>query len=711
MKRKLCILVLLLNSLSAVWACITLGDFPENYRFYNVCTYRENPVFYRPDYTHTNLMEWRQYAGGNISTEQVAEVVYKFTVTDMQHCMQNPKIKRCQDNAFATYIFTDSVDYAARLLLLAKQVEYTRAIYNDPWYYPASKNESTLEHLRGDICEMIKEVKTTNHNSHFFYERLQLQHVRVLFAQAKYQECIQLWEKDVKNWDSNSLMQNMIKSYIAGAYAQTGAKSVACQYFFELDNYQAIADLSFTQQKGYTEFIRTMYDCNPDCADIVAPALQNELIHLGQHYYTTRRPDSIVCAQYYDLMQYIIRTHRSKEMSLWYYTTAYLEDYMGKTQKAAQSIHKAMQYATNEEMKSNIRLMRMYLDAKTKKYDSQYEQQLYADLRWIDNMIKKDTARLQSKWNEYDYLGTWEIHHNKSCDRSGKYYCYPYTMLRKIVLGEVAPRMKNAGKTSLSIALSNYAENMLFAMLEPKHQHCFHNGFFMAMDTMPAKIVEKYVQIALNPQSDLERFLSNGGYVDKNYLYDIVGTLYLRERNYKKAMEILSYVEPSYQFRLNTCYNLKSDPFALDVETDHSRILDSKYNFACEMYNLQQVFQNEKIDPNRRANAMLSFAIGMRNSYIKVWALTQYSQGEFFIPGHQSWLTKEREEQVKKDYDEIVTIAFSMFTNDESTTAAYLRYRNNYTIVTQYPNTATAKYIRSSCDTYYDYYPVYTPKK
>jgi hypothetical protein len=382
---------------------------------------------------------------------------------------------------------------------------------------------------------------------------------------------------------------------------------------------------------------------------------------------------------------------------------------MGYSYKAAQTICRATCDATSDFMQTNIRLLRIYLDAKTKSYDSHYEKQLYTDLRWIDGLVRKEASLVKEKWDTYD---AWYIWANYSFVRDEKnnsikrYRCYPYSMLRKIVLGEVAPRMRKAGKPMLSIALSNYADNLFFTLVEPTNRHCFFNDFFMSLKTSSAAEAKQYADRALNPPTAFERFLAAGSYIDKDYLYDIAGTLYLRERNYKKAMEVLSKVSPNYQLRLNTQDNLSRDPFAANPRFGNIHIVDAKYNFACRMYYLQQTYQNTDIDANRRANAMLEYATGMRNSYIDVWALTQYGQGyPVFTAAYESWITEEKESKIQADYEQLVRNAMSLFTEDEAKATVQLHYQNHYTIVTKYPNTAAAEYVRGHCDTYHDYHP------
>lgn len=706
MKSQVCILVLLIISQAHSWACSISGSAPTDYMYYRACNTTKQPYFGAPLYGARNIASWRAWAGEHISSADIQEVVYKYSCQDMQSYMRKPN--SIPDNDFAKHIF-ESQPAAAQLLLIAKQVELARSTQYDPWYYPASKDEgyAPLESLLKEIDQYEDELKASNDDARFYLERLQLQRIRVLFSMGQYEDCIYLWESKIQDWEADNLMRTMIKDYIAGAYEHIGQREKAEQYYLEQNNLHGLMLLYANKYRSYADFVRALYDHDPDCAEIVAPVMQYELYRIiGRDY--SSATDIACCEEYYEVMQYIIRTQRSQDMALWYYTAACIEEHMGYLYKAAQSIRKAAQYPCNEDLSSSIRMLRIYIDSQTKPYDASYEQQLYADLRWMDQMIKADTARLRDDWDSYRI---WQIWSNSSMGYGShckEYICYPYTMLRKIILTEVAPRMKQVQKTTLSIALTNYADNMLLMLMDRESCQCYFNNFFMAMDTISAADVERYARRALNPSTSLERFLAAGGYVDKDYLYDIVGTLYLRERKYQNAMETLSRVAPKYQNKLNTNPNLQKDPFCFTDNVNASDSLDAKYRFACRMRENQHIFENDGIDPNRRADAMLSYAVGMHNSYLRVWGLTQYGQGQVvFLDAYKPWLTKQREEQIQKDYQHMVSQAFATYTDDEMAVDAHLRYMNNYTIVTKYPNTEAAKMLRGQCDTYYDYMPKY----
>lgn len=714
MKSKLFILVLLLNNVLTAFACASFGDAPRDLRYYRVSEQHKPPYFMQPNYTQDNLLSWQKQAkhsdGYEYPLEDIHKVVYRYTIDEMKALIEKSKLPADDRyNGFAVW-FTQRPRYA-NVLLIAKQVEKLRSDYQDPWYYPSEKGEELLTYEM--LLKLIEQEEAwytiDSDDSRFYLHRYMLQRIRVLFSMGRYVECIALWENKISLWPDNDLMRRMIKDYIAGAYAHAGNIALAQQMYLEQGNLWALVDLTQSNTRGYAGMIRAVYDIQPDCAEIVAPALQSELEFVNQNYYTQEK-DIAKCKQYYELMQYVIRTHRSKDMAIWYYTAAFLEDQLGNSKQAAQTIRKAAQCKTSDYMQTNIRYMRIYLEAKTRTYDAAYEQQLLTDLKWIDKQVRQNIGDIKGDWDTYS---SWQIFNNLSnsmCAEDTYSIYYPNNLLRKIVLSVVAPRMKAAGKTSLSIALTNYADNLIFTLIEPETRHCFFNNFFMALDTIPAATAEQYVMRALNPSTPMERFLATGSYIDKDYLCDIVGTLYIREEKYKKAMECLSRVTPTYQFRLNTNYNLCAhDPFGVSTDAYKPRqVVDSKYNFASHMYALEQIFENVQVDPNRRADALLSYAIGYQNSFIRVWGLTQYGKGRpVFTYAYEPWLTAERQKRIVAHSKRLRNEAYSLYTNDEASAAAHLRCFNNFTVVTKYPNSAAAEYIRSHCDTYYDYHPEY----
>lgn len=217
----------------------------------------------------------------------------------------------------------------------------------------------------------------------------------------------------------------------------------------------------------------------------------------------------------------------------------------------------------------------------------------------------------------------------------------------------------------------------------------------------------------------MDKFLNERSYVDKDYIYDIVATLYLREMNYEKASEWLAKVSADYQSRTNIAkegyFNL--DPFRYQCDKKHfiSDSSDYKLKFAQEMARLDKMISSDA-EPNRKAEAKIRYAIGLRNSFGKCWYLTAYG----YIMGYTAdverheweWHTStdrrgfkdnQYAQRAYKRVDALMNQAIAEFTDPEKAAHAQLEMMNYATLMKQYPATKAAAQVRSRCDNYHDY--------
>ena len=88
-------------------------------------------------------------------------------------------------------------------------------------------------------------------------------------------------------------------------------------------------------------------------------------------------------------------------------------------------------------------------------------------------------------------------------------------------------------------------------------------------DTLMAKDLIAYTEVALRPQTDFQRFLNAHSYIDSDYLNEMIGTHCLREMRYADAEHYLAKVSPDYFVRTNVhkCGYLNRDPFSLKKKT------------------------------------------------------------------------------------------------------------------------------------------------
>ena len=706
-KRLLICIAILLGTNAAAFACLITGDSPSDYNIYRVC---DKPMgehgvrYYSPDYKQRNLEAWADMCWYKGDLYEIEKVVYKYSLNELLDLYEKDILPEWdKDNQ---WVMNDpSRHLHAEYLVIAKQCEVARAAITDPWYYPADKQHgfTTLDALYAHINDVMDAMRKNSYYGDLIMEdRFNLQRTRLLFSLGKYRECVTLWNDYACNLPDDNVMKSMIKDYVAGAYCHLGDTTTAKKMYIELGNYWEVARLSHENDDCWANTIKAIYDMEPDCNDMVAYNMQADL----EHYFTYFELDSLMLQKYYDVMCYITRTHRSKDMALWYYTKAYVEDQLGNLDAAAKSIAIAERCRTTEYLHRNIRLFRMYIDAKTLPINDAYENKLYTDLCWADTLIRNnisDDVRsllLDEESVPYEYHIMWGC-----CS-----FYYYNDIMRRIIIGEAAPRFMKAGRKTRAVQLYNYADNVLFKQVIPQASHCFKNFFFSSLyDDCSGKEIEAYINRALRPVSKFDRLLNSGSYIDTDYLYDIAGTVYLREQNYPKALECLSKVSNIYQGKLHTAEYMNTDPFCADMYARtwwrQPYFSDYKYNFAREMCSLEHVMNNRDIDINRRASAKLRYAIGLRNSYFRSWPLTQYGKGyPTFVASYTAWMDTDREDAILRRYTQLRDEAFAMFDNDEAAAAAHYMFLNTLTVVRQYSKTQTAEYVRGHCDTYYDYH-------
>jgi hypothetical protein len=311
--------------------------------------------------------------------------------------------------------------------------------------------------------------------------------------------------------------------------------------------------------------------------------------------------------------------------------------------------------------------------------------------------------------------------------RNNLSYYYWNDMLRKIALSVLVPRYIEQGNPVRAIQLANMAENRLLNLVDRVawsdnitlaearssttewNYTDYRNHLFDLVDSIGLDNVIAYRERLRRPRSEFDRFLNGRGYTNPDYFNEVIGTQCLREMRYADAVRYFGQVPSSFQYTLNVYKDhcLTRDPFANDCY--HSRIPDNsdyKYNFAREMVSLEQSIE-KAADPNRKAQLQIRYAVGIRNSINHAWALTRYYRGESLGRNlgdeRADWERSTLRKQAKTRSDTMIKEAFAMFTDAESAAQSYRFFGYNKKVLSDYPNTQTATYIRAHCDNLRDY--------
>lgn len=672
-----------------------------------------------------NCKSWQKLTSDTIPLEDIYKVVYSMSLEEFEKMYDNRNAT--YENKFAEWI-TKKDTAILDFLYVAKNNEYLRVKRNSRWYYPTMKigAKMTIE----DIANKSLAATDTR-----LRDRYLLQAVRALFSMQRYQECIDIWEKEASKLPLNNLMRKMIQPYIAGAEFRTNNSEKALKYFAQIGDIESILFCTGRSGKKLStiDALKLVCEHDPNSPHIL------EMLH---KYVRSLEPGStpnVYGGGYIELREQEIDEFSDKllpfclEMAkrdkvenpaMWYYTAAVLSDVTGDANKANDYLKLAEKAKPSKYIDESIKVFRIYLDAKLSTYDSAYEAKLFEQLKWLDSQIKNnidDDVRSNTALG-YDL-------------NSGISYYYWNDMLRRIVLAEVCPRMIKAGKITRALQLANMADNLLLSLVNRRalcyyerineeyvrieksctmseyrydgelfNIHDYSNNFFEMADSLGANTVKRYVQNVGAPKSEFDRFLNKRGYTGSDYLNDIVGTQLVREMRYGEAAKYLAKVSDEYnQSHLNVY--MEYNPFSINLDSKKTKS-NTRYEFARKMNELEQKI-NTSTDPNEKAQLMFRFATGLRNSFDECWPLTHYYKGCMYwgsVCEKRAWERDKYTTAAIKRSKQMVAEACKIATDKEVLANIHYELCNFKTIAKQFPNTEKGKLVRGKCDKLYDYH-------
>lgn len=649
-----------------------------------------------------NCREWQRLAGSGVPLEDIYQVVYKIPLEPFDSLRTAKSYNG--GNRFMLWLRADGGD-AAEFLYVAKVNEVVRGKYNSPWYYPTMR--------MGGPMTLDEIVDKSLSQSGRLRDRWLLQAMRAMFTLGRYDQCIQLWKEDISSLPEDNLMRRMAAGYAAGSHYRTGHNEEALQlYAWAGDAWGMFACVDEKDKGSFVDKLRFVYEYSPN-NDYLREELQRYIRHLEPtgHYYwgDTKRDVPEEALQLKSLALQIAQDSMVEDRAMWLYAAAFIADLQGNAREASGILARAEKAPASRVVKESVKVMRMYLDAKTMAYDSRYEQHLLAQLRWLDAKV---AANLSQRVADKVY----------NIDSNQSFY-YWNDMMRRIVLGEICPRMLDAGKPVRALQLAGMAEFRLVNLLERNGSfafpawasdfrwHNYSNDFFIMADTIDLRSLKTYHARLYNPVDAFDTFTNARG-KGASYVADIIGTRCLRAMDYATAVQYLGQVSNATKAELNV--EMDSYPFDLsNKRIDGGK--DFRLQFAREMLTLQQGMKREG-DPDSRAKMMVRYATGLRNSFGKCWELTQYYKwtsdtetdglhyGYGVFCGETLWQVGQDKAKALALSDALLRLALATATDNEWKARTLCDFGNFRTVAEEFRDTDTGKKVRSSCDKLVDYH-------
>lgn len=650
----------------------------------------------------TNCRHWQSLTHRDIPLEDIEYVVYTMPLAEYEAFYAMAVYY--EDNAFAQWIKRNDPEIMD-FLLLAKRNEHMRFQYSSKWYYPTMK-------VGGPVSlEEIAE-QSLGSQSVRLRDRYLLQAVRALTTLKRYDECLELWDREISLLPKDNFMRRLCYEYIAGAYYHTGDVERAMLMFASYGDTGSMYYIAKQQDMDLTtvDIIRYSYlsgaplsKFSRDIRKMIVDAETFPVVYeFGDKPVVT---DEILAIR--DLAIEAGGNHNCADRAQWLYIAAYIYMQQGNYAQAKALLSKAEVAPASDYMKESIKVLGIYLDALTATYNAAYEERLFEQIKWFEERV-----RLDFNSNDYDY-SMWH-------DFSENYW---YSSMTRILSYTVAPRYLEMSNPARALQLMNFADYLPYKYVTSIDYYVdndygywwtssnieeyrrergtfnridYSTWFFNTINKQTPDAAIAYVERALNPISEFDRYLNDVGYTSPDFLYDIVGTLCLRHMRYQEAERYFSLVSLDYQYMLNVMLN--RNPFdALCPEGD--RILDFRYRFATTMASLERGIE-ATTDQNRRASLLVKFGIGMGNSVTTCWPLTYYGRS-----WNDDWSGDSAALALHNRAIISINEALLMFTDDELKAEALYALGRYHTVVSSYGYTKKAEFVRRHCDNFYDYKP------
>lgn len=624
-----------------------------------------------------NIRLWQQLTSPDIPLSDIEQAVYSDSKKDFLARCDSATNNKCS-NLFYRFISSKGKADIKNFLSTAKDLEERWNELRSPWYYPSDReNKNGVRDLE-DIIERCRTYKGGR-----LHDRYALQAVRALFASRRWADCIEFSDSAFADVPDSNLLKRMARRYEAGCWNRLGNKHRADSIF------ASAGDLWSVSAKDPVAYFASH---NPD-----APLLMD--------YIRTKATDSTFMARILPLADDLLQNKRVRYKGDWEFLMAYgAYSQEGNVKKARKHIRKSLRNSfSSDELHDLANAFRIKLDALSGDARS-----LLADLKWLEIKAAQDSFP-NGEWSR---------------------------MSQNIIYEDWVPSLWGKKDFAKAILLCAYADKLPQTNGEYESNDYSNLSFQMMGSLSSRQLANAYRKICLS--SPLNDFLRSKARTDRDYYYELIGTLALREERYDDAVSYLSKVSEAYLNDMNICKEgyLARDPFSIypsrwhayNEDDDplwhyenqagrHNKIpkADAKLKFAKRMLALRQEMTKAK-SADKRGLARLRYAIGRFNSFEECWALTQYWRGNVinrFSPILQYWDDYNSlsgydflydynrsvgHRQTEEVYDREVSKALHQLVSDEAHAEAEYIMGNLKTVVRKYPDTSTAETVRTSCD-------------
>ncbi len=390
--------------------------------------------------------------------------------------------------------------------------------WND-WYYPTKDD---LDKAKANLDEVITAAK--GYKGSKYADRYILLAMRALFQSGQFDEVIKYYTESLSRIPATSDCLTLIDDLYAGALLRTGKKDEAIEIYAKINDN---VSLSWCVAGKY-EYKTLMDTYNKNHNSKAIPWIMIQFIdninyELGRKEFYGKDDSLHNLAIKRDAANFIAEANRIADSkatdnpALWKSAVAYCNYRLGKYQDAKKQIDAAMSMAGSASVKENARMTRLLIYAADKNYTPAYANFMLTELKWLKSKVKADVE---------NYIENFETVHDAISDKQLK-----------------------AAVGGLHLSICKTDPNMYansnglgwFMTADYESRLDYSSRYFASLCDLTAAETEDFYN-KFSTRDELSKWLWGQIEHNQDYFNDLIGTKYLAEGNYQKAIQFLQKV-------------------------------------------------------------------------------------------------------------------------------------------------------------------------
>lgn len=516
----------------------------------------------------------------------------------------------------------------------------------ETWDYPTKEQ---LAERKQTLQNMI--VKADAHRNGKMGVQWRLLRMRANMVLGKHQDNLTYWH-NVASQLSPSVYKDMMQNIYAGALMNTGNRIEACNEFarqgdmlsmkWGMRNYRNIAG------------IKTIYAENPNMAvlsylvqDFVNNAQETldsytkdekgEMIPVDDEW--MRMVDARVASkqdvdEFIGFAQKVLKEKKTDSPALWKAAIGELQYLYGHHDEAMKTLDEAVKMAGTKRMKDNARAIRLVASVGSKRFQkSSYQKWVVEEMRWLVTKSKEE----------------------------GGYYNHYREVMDRLIYTELSPRYEKMGDKNLANALLALYENdsvmwgeQSESMPDNSWNPNYSGYYYYELSELSAdQLVDYYQWLKTKSKEELEAWAKQAVRMEDNYYLDLIGTRYMSECKFDKAIDYLKNIPWSFLEGQNISYYMAhrdySKPrwegrqrFGKDVVTEGAHLAtlskNPKLDFCKDIVNMEAQLPVARQGVREDLAYKLATRYFQASVYGDCWYLTDYGWSSYI----DTLSTKER---------------------------------------------------------------------